>query len=76
MISLIIGLVFLILMLGIGFKLIGLLLAASIWLFIKIPLAFIALMIGIICCGTLILIPVGIWFFKTGFQLIVPGCIV
>ena len=73
MLGFIVGLGFLTLMLWLGFKLTGALLSACIWAFIEVPLAFGAWGIGLILCCTIILIPVGIWFFKTGLKLLVPG---
>ena len=60
-------------LLWVGFKLTGAVLMAVLWLFVKIPIGLIALAIGIICCCTLILIPVGICLFKVGASLIIPG---
>lgn len=73
MLGFIIGLMFLTFMLGIGFKITGALLSACIWLFIVVPLAAVIWVLGIICCCTIILIPVGIGLFKAGFRLLVPG---
>lgn len=73
MLGFLFGLGFLSFMLWVGFKLTGALLSACFWLFIKVPLAFVAWGIGLICCCTIILIPVGLWFFKTGVKLLVPG---
>ena len=75
MISLFLGLLFFIFMLWIGFKVTGVFLTAIIWLCIKIPLALMMWMIGLICCCTLILIPVGIGLFKAGLFLMIPGCL-
>ena len=60
-------------MLWLGFKLTGAIFSACFWLFIEVPLAVAAGGIGLICCCTIILVPVGIWFFKTGFKLLIPG---
>lgn len=73
MLGLIIGLMILTCMLGIGFKLTGALLAACIWLFIEIPIAFAVWVIGIVCCCTIILIPVGLGLFKVALKLLIPG---
>lgn len=73
MIEFLVGLGFLTFMLWLGFKLTGALLTACIWAFIKLPLGLCAWGLGLILCCTIIMIPVGIWLFKTGFKLIVPG---
>lgn len=75
MISLIMGLAIVMFMLWLGFTLTGAVLAAIIWLFIRLPLALTAWVIGLVLCCTIILIPLGILFFKGGLKLIVPGCI-
>ncbi len=73
MFSFLIGLGFLTMMLWLGFKLTGALLSACLWLFISVPLGFGALGIGLLLCCTIILIPAGIWFFKKGLKLLIPG---
>lgn len=73
MLGFLFGLMVLTCMLGIGFKLTGALLSACIWLFIEVPLAAVAWVIGSLCCCTIILIPAGIGLFKTGFKLLIPG---
>lgn len=61
-------------LLGIGFKLTGALLAALFWLCIKLPIACLVLALAIIFCCTIILIPVGIALFKVGIGLLIPCC--
>ncbi len=73
MIGILIGLAFLCGMLWLGFKVTGALFAACFWLFIEVPLSLAMWAIGLACCCTLILIPVGLWLFKNGFKLLVPG---
>ena len=60
-------------MLWLGFKLTGAVLMAGVWLFVEVPLSLLALAIGLACCCTVILIPVGMWFFKVGLRLLIPG---
>ena len=43
-----------------GYHVTGALLSAAIWLFIKLPLAIIVFCMGIVCCVTLLLIPIGL----------------
>lgn len=59
--------------LWLGFKLTGAVLKACIWLFLLIPFAFLIWGIALLCCCTLILIPVGIKLFATGMRVIIPG---
>ena len=73
MISFFFGLVVLIFLFWLGITITGAVLTALIWLFIKIPIALIFMILGITCCITIVLIPVGLWFFKTGCRLIIPG---
>lgn len=48
----------------VGFYVSGALLSMLIWLLFKLPLAMILAAIGILCCFTLIFIPIGIACFK------------
>lgn len=56
-----------------GFKMTGALLKACIWLFILVPLAIGIWGIALLCCCTLILLPIGIRLFVAGVRVIVPG---
>lgn len=67
------GLGILTFVLWIGFKLTGALLSACLWLFLSVPLGFGFLGIGLVLCCTIILIPIGKWFLKTGLKLVIPG---
>ena len=58
---------------GLAFKLTGALLKACLYLFILWPLGLCLWALGVVCCCTLILIPVGILLFKAGFHVMVPG---
>ncbi len=60
-------------LLWIGYKLTGAVLQACIWLFIKVPLAAVVAVLGLVCCCTLILIPIGLRLFKTALKLLIPG---
>lgn len=71
----IVGLAVLTFVLWIGFKLTGALLSAAVWLFIRIPLALAAFVLGLVLCCTIILIPAGICLVKAGIRLALPGCL-
>lgn len=71
MIGFIIGLFFLGFMFWIGLGITGAILATMIWLFIKIPLMLVTWSIGLVLCCTIIMIPIGLWFFKTGLKLVI-----
>ncbi len=58
---------------GIGFKLTGALLAAVFWTMVEIPLGIVAMIFGLVLCGTIILLPIGIGCMKLGFRMVVPG---
>lgn len=73
MFTFIISLAILSALLWLGFKLTGAVLKACIWLFILIPLALGIWGIGLLCCCTLILIPIGIKLFAAGMRVIIPG---
>ena len=60
-------------LLSIGFRLTGALLGAIFWLAIQIPLAIVAMAIGLAFCCTILLIPIGIVCLKAGFKLLIPG---
>ncbi|MDO5573708.1 MAG: hypothetical protein Q4G60_06990 [bacterium] len=67
-----VALIFLVLMIWIGFKLTGAVFGALIWLFIKLPIALVLIALGIVCCCTIILIPVGVGLFKSAGWLMMP----
>ena len=73
MISFIICLLILTILFGLAFKLTGALLKACFWLFISLPIGLVLGGLGIVCCCTIILIPVGIGLFKAGIHVIIPG---
>lgn len=60
-------------LLSIGFRLTGALIGAIFWLAIQIPLAIIAMALGLAFCCTILLLPIGILCFKAGFKLLIPG---
>ena len=64
MIGLLITLALLTVLFWIGYHVTGGLLAAAIWLFINLPFAIIIGCLGLICCITILLIPLGGKFFK------------
>lgn len=73
MIILIVSLFLLSILFGVAYRLTGALLAAVIWLGIKLPLAIMFFALGVVFCITLILIPIGIGCFKIGIRLLIPG---
>lgn len=60
-------------LLSIGFRLTGALIGAIFWLAIQIPLAIVAMALGLAFCCTILLLPLGILCFKAGFKLLIPG---
>ncbi|MCI5493772.1 MAG: hypothetical protein MR425_06550 [Lachnospiraceae bacterium] len=72
MITIIFCLFILTLLLGLAFKLTGALLKACLWLFVFVPVGLFLACLGILCCCTLILIPVGISLLKTCMRVIIP----
>lgn len=58
---------------GVAFKLTGAVLKACLYLLLLWPLGLMLWILGLVCCCTLILIPVGILLFKAGFHIMVPG---
>ena len=53
-----------------GFHITGALLSATIWLFIKLPFALVLGLLGLICCATILLIPLGRKCFKFAFDVL------
>ena len=70
MIELLITLAVLTILFRIGYHVTGALLAAAIWLFIKLPFALILGCLGLVCCITILLIPLGIKCFKFAFEVL------
>ena len=73
MLTLIMILGFMTALLWISFKVTGALFTLAIWLFIKVPLALILGVIGVLCCVTILLIPLGAGCIKLAFRLLIPG---
>lgn len=59
-------------LLGLAFKLTGAVLKAVLWVFIFLPIALVLWALAVVCCCTLILIPVGVFLFKAGMELLIP----
>ncbi len=68
--SIILGLAFLSILFWIGYKVTGALLMACLWLFILLPLSLMIAMLGIICCCTILLIPIGLKLFGVSWQIL------
>lgn len=64
MIEIIITLAVLFVLFWVGYHVTGALLSAAIWLFIKLPFAIIMACLGLVCCVTILLIPLGGKCFK------------
>lgn len=59
------------LLFGGAYVITGALFKALIWLCILVPIALLLWGLGIVCCCTLILIPVGLQLFKAGCRVLV-----
>ncbi|MBE5935877.1 MAG: hypothetical protein E7262_08835 [Lachnospiraceae bacterium] len=57
-------------LLWVGFIITGAFFKAIIWLFIQLPIALILWDLGVACCCTLILIPVGVKLFGVGGRVV------
>ena len=53
-----------------GYHVTGALLSATIWLFIKLPFAILICCLGLLCCATILLIPLGGKCFKYAWKVI------
>ena len=71
--EIIISLAILTFLFWIGYKITGFFLKAFIWLIVLLPLTLILWAIGLVCCCTLILIPIGIKLFLTGLKVLIPS---
>lgn len=60
-------------LLWIGFKITGAVLKACVWLIIEVPIALVIWGVALVCCCTLILIPIGIKLFGAGLRILIPG---
>uniref|UniRef100_UPI003FEF22B5 hypothetical protein n=1 Tax=Candidatus Ventrimonas sp. TaxID=3048889 RepID=UPI003FEF22B5 len=70
MIELLIVLAALTILFWIGYHVTGALLAAAIWLFIKLPIAVLLGCFGFALCITILLIPLGMKCFKAAFSVL------
>ncbi|MDO4616927.1 MAG: hypothetical protein Q4B03_05665 [Lachnospiraceae bacterium] len=71
MLATLMSLMLLTVLLWIGFKLTGALLLAFVWLFIKLPLSILIGGLGLLCCCTILLIPVGWMLMKSGMRILI-----
>lgn len=72
MFTMILTLIILCCLFGLAFKLTGALLKACLWLIFLLPFGGIIIIFGLLCCCTLILIPVGITIIKAGMRILIP----
>ncbi|WP_455720030.1 hypothetical protein [Agathobacter sp.] len=73
MITFIICLFIFMMLLGVAFKVTGALLKACVWLVLFLPIGLVLGCLGIICCCTILLIPVGVGLLKAAARVIIPG---
>ncbi len=60
-------------LLSFAFSICGELIKAVLWLCIEVPISCVLFALGIACCCTIILIPVGLALFKCGGSLLIPN---
>ncbi len=70
MIEAIVILAVLALLFGIGYIVTGVILKALIWLGVLLPISILLFGLGIICCCTIILIPVGLKLFEAALHIL------
>lgn len=56
-----------------GFKITGALFKALFWLVVLLPITLVIWALALVCCCTLILIPIGLKLFKLGGKILIPG---
>ena len=54
----------------VGFKMTGAMLAALVWVAVKLPVTLVLFTLGVACCATLLLIPVGLKLFGTAVNVL------
>lgn len=69
-ISTVLSIVILIFLLSLILKLTGLVAKGLIWLCVLLPIVAVLWSLAIVCCATIILIPVGLWLFRAGIRLL------
>lgn len=73
MITFFVSLLLLCVLFGIGFSITGLLIGTVFWVAVRLPLSIMCFAVGLVCCVTIILIPLGLLLFKLGIRLLLPG---
>lgn len=67
------ALLFLAVMLWIGFYITGAILLTLFWLFVEVPIGLLCIALGLVCFCTILLIPLGRLFFRWGAAMLLPG---
>lgn len=57
----------------VAYKVTGAILKALIWLFVLVPIAILLWVVALVCCCTILLIPVGIKLFTAGCRVLLVG---
>lgn len=70
MLSVIFILALLMVALWIGLKITGALLMALLWLVVLLPVSAVVILLGLACCCTILLIPLGMWLVGTGLRIL------
>lgn len=70
MLSVIFILALLMVALWIGLKITGALLMALLWLVVALPVSAVVILLGLACCCTILLIPLGIWLMGAGLRIL------
>jgi len=76
MITFFMAMVFIYLMFSFGWEMIKILFKVTFWCFILFPLGLTFAMLGLMCCVTFILIPVGMALFGVAKSIMFPGIVV
>ncbi len=72
MITLLLCLILIALVFGLALKITGAILKAVLWMCICLPIGILLWALAVVCCCTLLLIPVGIFLFKVGTHILIP----
>ena len=57
----------------VAYKVTGAIQKALIWLFVLVPIAILLWVVALVCCCTILLIPVGIKLFTAGCRVLLAG---
>jgi len=64
---------FMLVICGISWRFSGIVISTFFWMIFVLPVSMLVMAIGLVFCGTIILLPIGILILKAGFNMLIPG---